>query len=215
MPSQRTSRRSYDGPARGTIAPIRRQVVVSANPERAFTAWTEELAVWWPFERHSVFGAGSGAAFVDGQLVETGSDGSQQLWGTVTAWEPGHQLSMTWHPGQNEDAATTVDVRFDAIGDDRTLVTLTHTGWENRVDRGRRAMSTAGAGPRWWDNSRRRWTRRPALRSPAAQLRRGSCCSTPRCAPTEVFRFTAVPRAHRLPLSHERTWLAGSGGQPS
>lgn len=120
--------------ARSTIAPIRRQVVVSVNPERAFTAWTEQLALWWPFERHSVFGADSGAAFVDGQLVETGSDGSQQLWGTVTAWEPGHQLTMTWHPGQNEDAATTVDVRFDAISDDQTLVTLTHTGWENRVD---------------------------------------------------------------------------------
>ena len=122
------------GTHRGPIAPIRRQVVVSANPERAFTAWTEELAVWWPFERHSVYGAGSSAAFVDGHLVETGPDGSQQMWGRVTTWEPGQQLSMTWHPGQNEDAATTVEVRFDAIGDDRTLVTLTHTGWENRAD---------------------------------------------------------------------------------
>jgi uncharacterized protein YciI len=41
---------------------------------------------------------------------------------------------MTWHPGQDEGAATTVDVRFDPVNDAQTLVTLTHTGWENRVD---------------------------------------------------------------------------------
>ena len=116
------------------IAPIRRQVVVTADPDRAFTVWTEELAAWWPFERHSVHGAGSSASFTDGQLIETGPDGTQQVWGTVTAWLPGQQLTMTWHPGQSEDVSTTVDVRFDAINESQTLVTLTHTGWENRVD---------------------------------------------------------------------------------
>jgi uncharacterized protein YndB with AHSA1/START domain/uncharacterized protein YciI len=117
-----------------TISPIRRQVVVSVAPERAFAAWTEELHAWWPFAGHSVHGDGASAAFVDGQLIETAPDGSTCSWGTVTTWEPGHRLVMTWHPGQSEDDATTVDVRFEQLAMGATLVTLTHSGWENRVD---------------------------------------------------------------------------------
>jgi uncharacterized protein YciI len=116
------------------IAPIRRQVIVAADPQRAFQVWTEELAAWWPFAQHSVYGAGSAAGFRNGRLVETGPDGTEQPWGTVTTWLPGQQLTMTWHPGQDAASATIVDVRFDAINERQTLVTLTHTGWENRVD---------------------------------------------------------------------------------
>jgi uncharacterized protein YndB with AHSA1/START domain/uncharacterized protein YciI len=116
------------------IAPIRRQVVVPASPERAFAAWTEELQEWWPFAGHSVNGGGATAAFVDGQLIETAPDGSTSSWGTVTTWEPGRRLAMTWHPGQPEEAATTVDITFDQIDADKTLVTLTHSGWEKRHD---------------------------------------------------------------------------------
>lgn len=116
------------------LPPVRRQVVVNVDAERAFEAWTAELGTWWPFAGHSVCGEGATAAFTDGRLVETGPDGSQHLWGTVTDWEPGRCLRMTWHPGHVGADATTVDVRFDGIGDNRTLVTLTHTGWENRAD---------------------------------------------------------------------------------
>ena len=116
------------------ISPIRRQVIVAVDPDRAFTAWTDQMGAWWPFAQHSVYGDGATVAFVDGRLIETAPDGSSCSWGTVTAWEPGERLTMTWHPGQSEDASTTVDVRFDAISDDQTLVTLTHSGWENRVD---------------------------------------------------------------------------------
>jgi uncharacterized protein YciI/uncharacterized protein YndB with AHSA1/START domain len=117
-----------------TFAPVRRQVVVSATPERAFAAWTDDLHTWWPFERHSVYGQGSSAAFVDGQLIETSPDGQSCSWGSVTTWRDGERLTMTWHPGSDEDSATTVDVRFDPLDDGRTLVTLTHTGWEKRAD---------------------------------------------------------------------------------
>ncbi|HEX5017177.1 MAG TPA: SRPBCC domain-containing protein [Actinomycetes bacterium] len=116
------------------IAPIRRQVVVPVSSDRAFAAWTEQLHAWWPFARHSVYGEEATAAFVDGKLIETAPDGTSCSWGTVTTWEPGRRVTMTWHPGQSEDAATTVDVQFDEIADRQTLVTLTHSGWESRAD---------------------------------------------------------------------------------
>lgn len=121
-------------PAATPLPPVRRQVVVNASPERAFEAWASELATWWPFHTHSVCGDGATAAFADGQLVETGPDGSTHVWGTVTAWVPGHRIAMTWHPGHDDDISTTVDVQFDGVGADRTLVTLTHSGWERRQD---------------------------------------------------------------------------------
>ena len=117
-----------------SIAPIRRQIVVPATADRAFTAWTEQLHAWWPFGRHSVYGEHATAAFVDGRLIETGPDGSSCSWGTVTTWQPGQRLTMSWHPGQAEDSSTTVDVSFDQISEQQTLVTLTHSGWENRAD---------------------------------------------------------------------------------
>ena len=116
------------------IAPIRRQVIVNASPERAFESWTNEIAQWWPMAQHSVYGEGGTARFVDDQLVESGPNGASCVWGTVSEWLPGEWLSMTWHPGHDESEATQVDVRFDALPGDRTLVTLTHSGWERRAD---------------------------------------------------------------------------------
>ena len=117
-----------------TLAPVRRQILVNTTPLRAFEVWTAQLASWWPFASHSVYGEGSTATFIDGRLIESGPDGSTCSWGTVSTWQPGERLEMTWHPGHDEDVATTVDVRFEPAPNDQTLVTLTHTGWENRAD---------------------------------------------------------------------------------
>lgn len=120
---------------RTPLPPIRRQIVVRGDPGAAFTIWTEEIALWWPFERHSVYGAGATAAFVDGRLVERGPDGGEAVWGEVLDWSPPHGLRLTWHPGRDEGPATEVEVSFEAIedyasGDRATLVTLVHRGWE-------------------------------------------------------------------------------------
>lgn len=127
---------THDPTATAPLPPVRRQVVVTATAARAFAAWTEELASWWPFATHSVCGQGATAAFVDGRLVETGLDGAAHVWGTVTVWEPGRRLAMTWHPGQSADGATDLDVQFDELDDGHTLVTVTHSGWERRPDAG-------------------------------------------------------------------------------
>ena len=198
------------------IAPIQRQVIVGADPDRAFAVWTQELAAWWPFERHSVYGAGASAAFREGQLVETGPDGAQQLWGTVTTWLPGEQLTMTWHPGQDEDSATTVDVRFDPISEGQTLVTLTHTGWENRVD-GQEAREEYGRG---WPTVVSRFTAEIAAA--------GSTANTADGVTWLVLQHTAISlgngsvfasplfREHIEFLSrmNERGWLVAAGNLP-
>jgi uncharacterized protein YndB with AHSA1/START domain len=76
-----------------------------------------------------VFGEGVG-----GVIVETLSDGSNAMWGTVTTWEPPHRVIFTWHPGNPEAEAGTVEVTFTAGPSGGTVVELVHRGWDRRPD---------------------------------------------------------------------------------
>jgi uncharacterized protein YndB with AHSA1/START domain/uncharacterized protein YciI len=122
-----------------TLPPIRRQIVVPADPGTAFKVWTDEIAVWWPLDRFSVYGSDATVSFVDGRLVERGPDGAESTWGEVLDWEPPDRLRITWHPGRDATRATEVEVRFEAVedygnGGPATLVTLVHRGWERLAD---------------------------------------------------------------------------------
>lgn len=132
------------------LPPIRRQVVVPTSADEAFRLWTDDLAAWWPFDGHSVYGTGGSVRFVDGELVEQGADGDRCSWGTVLAWEPGARLALTWHPGSGPAEATEVEVRFDDVDvagepGPHALVTLEHRGWERRAD-GAEARGAYGRG---------------------------------------------------------------------
>ena len=113
-----------------SLPPIHRQVVVPASVADAFETFTGRIGQWWPVGKFSVFGDGSAAAFRDGELVETGSDGGTAVWGTVLDWQPPRSFRMTWHPGRDASAASVVEVSFAPVGDEATLVTVTHSGWE-------------------------------------------------------------------------------------
>jgi uncharacterized protein YndB with AHSA1/START domain/uncharacterized protein YciI len=116
------------------IAPVRREVRVRCDADTAFELFTAHLGAWWPLGTHSVFGARGSVAFEDGTVVERrGSDTA--VWGTVLRWERPVGFAMTWHPGQGPERATEVAVAFEADGD-RTLVTLTHSGWERLAEPG-------------------------------------------------------------------------------
>jgi uncharacterized protein YndB with AHSA1/START domain/uncharacterized protein YciI len=117
-----------------TLAPIRRQTVVPAPPDRAFEVFTERIGAWWPMARHSVHGAAATVAFRDGRLVETGPDGAEVEWGTVLAWEPPYRLRLTWHPGYDAARASDVEVSFAPVTETLTMVTLTHRDWERFSD---------------------------------------------------------------------------------
>ncbi len=118
-----------------TLPPLRRQVLVSCDPDTAYRRWVEEIGAWWPIASHSVFGAGASVAFAADTIVETAPTGETAVWGTVTEAAPPERLSFTWHPGQTAADATHVSVSFTATEDaQQTLVTLVHTGWEAYAD---------------------------------------------------------------------------------
>jgi uncharacterized protein YndB with AHSA1/START domain/uncharacterized protein YciI len=116
------------------LPPIRRQLVVPAGAELAFTVFTEEIGSWWPVDRLSVYGAGASVAVRDGVVVERGPDGAEAVWGTILDWEPPHGLRLTWHPGRGPEAASEVAVSFVEVAGGQTLVTLEHHGWERFED---------------------------------------------------------------------------------
>jgi len=119
-----------------TVPPIRREILVDADPAAAFEVFTAGLGRWWPLDELSVHGKGATVAFTDGRIVERSPDGETAVWGTVTRWEPPAAVAFTWHPGQPAERASHVVVTFGAEGpgSERTLVRVEHTGWDAFTD---------------------------------------------------------------------------------
>lgn len=113
----------------GGVPPIRREIVVEADQDTAFEAFTARIGRWWPVAEHSVHGAGSTVELEGGQIVERSADGETVLWGAVTTWDPPGEVAFTWHPGRGSDRAGQVRVTFTEFGD-QTRVSLEHSGWE-------------------------------------------------------------------------------------
>jgi len=116
-----------------TVPPIRREILVDADPQTAFEVFTARIGLWWPLAEKSVYGAGATVAFEDGRLVERSADGLAAVWGTVIRWEPPDAVAFSWHPGQPAERASHVEVTF-AAADGQTLVSLEHAGWEVFAD---------------------------------------------------------------------------------
>ena len=112
-----------------TVPPIRREILVDADPATAFEVFTGRIGRWWPVAELSVYGAGATVAFAGGQIVEHSADGDSTVWGTVTRWEPPVTLAFTWHPGGKPERPSHVEVTFTAAAA-QTLVTLEHAGWD-------------------------------------------------------------------------------------
>ena len=117
--------------------PIIKTIEVPCGPDRAFDIFVNRIANWWPLDGHAASAAAGQAALgvtieprVGGAIFETMYDGTRTDWGEIPVFEAGRKLSMTWHPGNNADSPTRVDVVFDGISEERTRVTLTHSGWE-------------------------------------------------------------------------------------
>jgi uncharacterized protein YndB with AHSA1/START domain/uncharacterized protein YciI len=113
----------------GAVPPIRREIVVDADQDTAFEAFTGRIGRWWPVGELSVHGAGSTVEILDGQIVERSTAGETAIWGAVTSWDPPAMLAFTWHPGQPPDRASQVRVTFTDLGE-QTRVRLEHSGWE-------------------------------------------------------------------------------------
>jgi hypothetical protein len=119
------------------IEPVRKTVHVPLEPGQAFTLFTDRIADWWPLGTHSLSAnrlkkSSSGLTVeprVGGRILEACADGETRPWATITAWEPGKRLSVSWYVGRPETEATEVVVLFEAA-EGGTRLELTHSGFE-------------------------------------------------------------------------------------
>ncbi len=130
------------------IAPVHKSVTVPIPPGRAFELFTGEIDSWWPLATHSVgleraSGVSCGTSVGD-RLVETLSDGTTAVWGSVVESDPPRRIIFSWHAGRAADDATRLELTFTAAGDGGTVVELTHSGWERWADGGTRAAGYSG-----------------------------------------------------------------------
>ncbi|HEX2024017.1 MAG TPA: SRPBCC domain-containing protein [Acidimicrobiales bacterium] len=98
--------------------PVRRTLTVPCTPADAFRMFTAEMAQWWPWRPMGVYHDEAVTVVMEpgagGRIVEHRPGGATSLWGVVTVWEPDRRVAFTWHPGNEEDDATEVDVSFTA-----------------------------------------------------------------------------------------------------
>jgi uncharacterized protein YndB with AHSA1/START domain len=122
-----------DAPTTQTVAPIRRGVTVDVPQERAFDVFAADMTSWWPAEHH--IGSAPIAEIVvepraGGRWYTRHEDGTETSTGYVVAYDRPHRLVVTWQIGHDwsyhDDLVTTIEVRFEADGPDRTRVELEH-----------------------------------------------------------------------------------------
>lgn len=130
---------------------VKKEVRVLGTAESAFVRFTEGIGSWWPVETHAVKADEVESVvfepWVGGRVYERQRDGTEALWGTVTAWDPPRRFAMTWHPGRDVALATRLEVEFDEV-EEGTRLRLTHTGWEVL---GEEAAKTCREYHRGWD----------------------------------------------------------------
>jgi len=99
--------------------------------------FVNEMGSWWPLHKRSVSmlsGKPAKSLRIEskrgGRIVEIGHDGTEHLWGTIRSYDPNDSISMDFHIGMPAESASLVEVRFTALGRERTRVELTQSNWE-------------------------------------------------------------------------------------
>lgn len=122
------------------LDPLIKTIEVPCSQEKAFEVFVNEMDSWWPLSRFTVSAMSGGVARsirieakVGGRIVEIGNDDTEHLWGTIRSYDPHDSISMDFHipqPGEVVESRSLVEVRFTALGNDRTRVELTQSNWE-------------------------------------------------------------------------------------
>jgi uncharacterized protein YndB with AHSA1/START domain len=129
---------------------VRRQIVVEAPIDRAFTVFTERFGDFKPPE-HNLLGVTIAETVfepkVGGHIYDRGMDGSECHWARVLAYEPPDRVVFSWDIDprwqieDDPDNASEVEVTFVAETPQRTRVELEHrhldrhgSGWESVRD---------------------------------------------------------------------------------
>ncbi len=114
---------------------VRRQIVVQAPIERAFTVFTERFGDFKPPE-HNLLGAAIAETVfepkVGGHIYDRAVDGSECHWARVLAYEPPDRvvfswdISPQWQIETDPELTSEVEVQFIAETPHRTRVELEH-----------------------------------------------------------------------------------------
>ena len=118
-------------------APVRRTVVVKADPQRSFRAFTANIASWWP-PSHTIGGSREPEVVLEGRVggrwYERAPGGAECEWGKVLVWDPPGRLVLAWQLNglwkYDPTLVTEVEVTFTALGTGETRVDLEHRDLE-------------------------------------------------------------------------------------
>ena len=129
---------------------VRTSITVKAPIERAFSIFTDGIGTWWSPDHHVLQGELAEMVFeprVGGHVYDRGVDGSECHWARVLVYDPPDRvvfswdISPEWQIETDHEKTSEVEVRFTALGPDRTLVELEHRhidrhgdGWEQMRD---------------------------------------------------------------------------------
>jgi uncharacterized protein YndB with AHSA1/START domain len=137
-------------------APVRRSIVVKADINRSFSAFTGGIGRWWP--RSKTIGSAAQADVVlegraGGRWYERGEDGSECEWGKVLQWEPPSRVVLAWQIDGNwkYDPAlvTEVEVTFTPLGSKETRVDIEHRNLERFGDKAARIREAFDSEQGW------------------------------------------------------------------
>jgi uncharacterized protein YndB with AHSA1/START domain len=131
-------------------AVVRREIVVNAPIEQAFTVFTDRFGDFKPPEHNLLRVPIAETVFepkVGGNIVDIGTDGSECRWARILAYDPPHRVVFSWNIGPtwqvetDPEQTSEVEVTFTAETPGRTRVELEHRhidrhgpGWESVRD---------------------------------------------------------------------------------
>ena len=114
---------------------VRRQIVVEAPIDRAFSVFTERFGDFKPPEHNLLGVAIAETVFeprVGGHIYDRGVDGSECRWARVLTYDPPHRvvfswdISPQWRIEEDPDNTSEVEVRFVVETPQRTRLELEH-----------------------------------------------------------------------------------------
>jgi uncharacterized protein YndB with AHSA1/START domain len=112
--------------------PIVVERTVPRSAQDAFRTYTARIGSWW----HPAYTANAETLraitiepYVGGRIYASHGDLGEDVWGEVTAFEPGERFTHSFTLAQDPDRPTEVTVEFIPRGEDACEVRLTHGGW--------------------------------------------------------------------------------------
>ncbi len=116
-------------------AVVRREIVVNAPLDKAFTVFTDRFGDFKPPEHNMLQVPIAETVFepkVGGNIVDRGADGSECRWARILAYDPPNRVVFSWDIGPtwqveaDPELTSEVEVTFTAETPDCTRIELEH-----------------------------------------------------------------------------------------